>query len=42
MLSLIDRLFGAVVRLLSAIFITRPAVQRIPVKNHNALPRRRR
>ncbi len=42
MLSLIDRLLGAVVRLLSAISISKPAVQRIPVQNHMSVRRIRR
>jgi hypothetical protein len=42
MVNLIDRLLGVVVRLLSAISISKPAIQPIPVRNHLSIPRRRR
>jgi hypothetical protein len=42
MLSLIDRLIGAVVRLFSALFISKPAAQHIPVRNRVFIRRSRR
>ena len=44
MLSFRDRVIGAVVKLLSAIsrVLVRPAVQRIPVRIHSSIQRKRR
>lgn len=42
MLSLKDRLIGAVVRLFSVLYTVKPAVQRIPVRNHISIQRRRK
>jgi hypothetical protein len=42
MFNLIDRLLGAVVRLLSAISISKPAVQPMPVRNRLFIPGKRR
>ena len=42
MLSLIDRLIGAVVGLFSARSNSMPAVQRVPVRNHASISRRLR
>ena len=42
MLSFKERLLGAVVRFLSALSISKPVAQRIPVRNHISIQRKRR
>jgi hypothetical protein len=42
MLGLIEKLIGAVVRLFPSLSIARPAWQRIPVRTHISISRKRK